>query len=344
MTALGAHHHVLGTFDFPRDDQKPADLQRLGVDVPERAGLRAHHRVWGATSTSRSSGEGSSTPGTGRRSSRSRSAGSSRCRWAPSPARTVRWGCSGPGPCCASTTAIIVTQPVLDYRPLAPGYPQGRREMPLRTIELRTLETPKIDLPISFTEEVTQEQIDHSLDQPALDHGVRPAGRRSTSTASTARAVGSACTKPMLFIPYSFVGNTDGVVSTFNGASPTSRTADVRAQQARPHRGRSRAKPDATTAPTEYLQLRPGQGRRQRRHAARLHPGVAPPGGHRRGPPASGGAAHRGAAGRRGPAVDHLPGPRVRPGGEPGEPVRDLPRGRVRGRCRRAAAGSPPRP
>ena len=86
---------------------------------------------------------------------------------------------------------IVVTQPVLDYRLLATGYPKGRREMPLRTIELRTLETPKIDLPISFTAEVTQDQIDHILANP-LWIRLPASWSRSTSTASTARDAASA--------------------------------------------------------------------------------------------------------------------------------------------------------
>ncbi len=123
--------------------------------------------------------------------------------------------------------------------------------MPLRTIELRTLETPKIDLPISFREEVTQEQVDHALANPLW---ISASGRLVPFDFDSIDGEGRrvSLTKPMLFIPYSFVGNTDAVINAFGSAPAADRTATARAQkialaQAVP------GKPDATTAPTEYL-------------------------------------------------------------------------------------------
>jgi hypothetical protein len=250
LTALGAHHHVLGKFDFPRDDQKPTDLQRVGIDVPS---VQAYEHITGLGRDQYVKVVKRGCLDTGHRASIVKiterrfepvSLGSE-----PGPLGPV--GVFGTRTVMRQYYRIVVTQPVLDYRLLATGYPKGRREMPLRTIELRTLETPKIDLPISFTEEVTQDQIDHILGNPLW---IKASGQLVPfdfdSIDGERRRV--SLTKPMLFIPYSYIGNTDGVINTFNGAPPTNRTATARVQklaltEALP------GKPDATTAPTEYL-------------------------------------------------------------------------------------------
>ena len=75
-----------------------------------------------ATSTSRSSGAASSTPGTVPRSSRSPSAGSSRCRWAPSPVHRPGRGVRDPDRPAA----------VLPHRrhPAGPGLPPAGSRLP----------------------------------------------------------------------------------------------------------------------------------------------------------------------------------------------------------------------
>lgn len=249
LTALGAHHHVLGKFDFPGDDQQPADLVRLGVDVPS---VQAYEHITGLGRDQYVKVVRRGFLDTGHRASivKITERKFEPVSLDPEP---------GPPPVAVFGTRtvlrqyfrIIVTQPVLDYRLLAAGYPKGRREMPLRTIELRTLETPKIDLPISFTAEVTQEAIDRAVSNPIW---VRASGQLVPFDFDSIDGEGRRVSlrKPMLFIPYSYVGNTDGVITTFNGASATRRTAAAGAQrlaltEALP------AKPDATTAPTEYL-------------------------------------------------------------------------------------------
>ena len=173
LTALGAHHHVLGTFDFPRDDQQPSDLQRLGITVPS---VQAYEHITGLGRDQYVKVVKRGCLDTGHRASivkiTERRFEPVSLGTEPGPRGPV--GVFGTRAVLRQYYRIIVTQPVLDYRPLAAGYPQGRREMPLRTIELRTLETPKIDLPISFTEEVTQDQIDHILGNPLW---IRAAGK-----------------------------------------------------------------------------------------------------------------------------------------------------------------------
>ena len=250
MTALGAHHHVLGSFEFPRNDQKPADLSRLGVRPPS---VQAYEHITGLGRDQYVKVVKRGCLDTGHRASvvqiTERRFEPVSLDLEPGPRGPVR--VFGTRAVLRQYFRIIVTQPVLDYRHLASGYPRGRREMPLRTIELRTLETPKIDLPISFTEEITQDQIDHILTNPLW---IKASGKLVSFDFDSVDGEGRRISlhKPMLFIPYSFIGNTDSVLSTFNGASPINRTARVGAQalaltEALP------GKPDATTAPTEYL-------------------------------------------------------------------------------------------
>ena len=250
LTALGAHHHVLGKFDFPRNDQKPDDLLRLGVDVPS---VQAYEHITGLGRDQYVKVVKRGFLDTGHRASIVKI---TERRFEPVSLGTEP-GPRGPVGVFGTRTVlrqyyrIIVTQPILDYRLLATGYPRSRREMPLRTIELRTLETPKIDLPISFTAEITQEQIDHILTNPLW---IRASGQLVPFAFDSVDGEGRrvSLTKPMLFIPYAYIGNTDGVINTFNGASPTNRTATVGAQQLALTEALP-GKPDATTAPTEYL-------------------------------------------------------------------------------------------
>jgi len=250
MTALGAHHHVLGSFDFPRNDQKPDDLLRLGVGVPS---VQAYEHITGLGRDQYVKVVKRGCLDTGHRASivqiTERRFEPVSLGTEPGPRGPV--GVFGTRAVLRQYYRIIVTQPVLDYRLLATGYPRSRREMPLRTIELRTLETPKIDLPISFTEEITQDQIDHILTNPLW---IRASGRLVPFAFDSVDGEGRRVSlhKPMLFIPYAFIGNTDGVINTFNGASPTNRTATVGAQQLALTEALP-GKPDATTAPTEYL-------------------------------------------------------------------------------------------
>ncbi len=250
LTALGAHHHVLGKFDFPRDDQNPSDLRRLGITPPS---VQAYEHITGLGRDQYVKVVKRGCLDTGHRASIVKI---TERRFEP----VSLWSEPGPrGPVRVFGTRtvmrqyfrIIVTQPVLDYRLLAAGYPKGRREMPLRTIEVRTLETPKIDLGISFTAEVTQDQIDNKLNNPLW---IRAAGQLVPFDFDSIDGEGRrvSLTKPMLFIPYSFMGNTADVINTFNGAPTTSRTATARAQKVALTEALP-GKPDATTAPTEYL-------------------------------------------------------------------------------------------
>ncbi|HEY5787314.1 MAG TPA: hypothetical protein VIT65_21320 [Microlunatus sp.] len=250
LTALGAHHHVLGSFDFPRNDHKPSDLQRLGITVPS---VQAYEHITGLGRDQYVKVVKRGCLDTGHRASivkiTERRFEPVSLGTEPGPRGPV--GVFGTRAVLRQYYRIIVTQPVLDYRQLAAGYPRGRREMPLRTIELRTLETPKIDLPISFTEEVTQDQIDHILGNPLW---IRAAGKLVSFDFDSIDGEGRRVSlhKPMLFIPYSFIGNTDGVITAFNGAAPTNRTATVGAQELALTETLP-GTPDATSAPTEYL-------------------------------------------------------------------------------------------
>lgn len=143
---LGAHVRMRGLFDFPRGDQDPALLLALGVKTP---GLTQYEHV----------------------------VGSGRDQWV----KVVRRGYldSGHRACLVKVThrtfepilagdgvgpqghfsiygtraylrqyyQVVVQEPVLDYGPLAAAYPHGGREMPIRSLRIRTLSTPKLDLP-----------------------------------------------------------------------------------------------------------------------------------------------------------------------------------------------------
>lgn len=250
LTALGAHHHVLGSFDFPRDDQKPADLQRVGITVPA---VRAYEHITGLGRDQYVKVVKRGCLDTGHRATvvkiTERRFEPVSLGTEPGPHGPV--GVFGTRAVLRQYYRIVVTQPALDYRDLAVGYPKGRREMPLRTIEIRTLETPKIDLGIPFTAEVTQDQIDHVLGNPFW---IKAGGQLVPFDVDSIDGEGRrvSLTKPMMFIPYLFIGNTDAVLTAFNGAPSTSRRAAVRAQklaltEALP------GKPDATSAPTDYL-------------------------------------------------------------------------------------------
>lgn len=251
LTALGAHHHVLGTFDFPRDDQTPADLERLGVDVP---GVQAYEHITGLGRDQYVKVVRRGFLDTGHRASIVKI---TERRFEPvglgsEPGPHGPVGVFGTRTVLRQYYRVVVTQPFLDYRSLAAGYPRGRREMPLRTIQVRTLETPKLSLWEGIREPVTQERIDQATSVPfwiAADglvpfdlEGVDGEGRRVSLT------------KPMMFVPYGYVGRTGDVVDTFNAAQAGRRRAAVRAQrfaltEALPGRA------DATTAPTEHLLL-----------------------------------------------------------------------------------------
>lgn len=250
LTALGASIHVGAKFDFPRDDQQPTDLQRLGIKVPS---VQAYEHITGLGRDQYVKVVKRGFLDTGHRASIVKiterrfepvSLGSE-----PGPHGPV--GVFGTRTVMRQYFRIVVTQPVLDYRLLTPGYPRGRREMPLRSVELRTLETPKIDLPISFTGEVTQDQIDHILGNPLW---IKASGKLVPFDFDSIDGEGRrvSLTKAMLFIPYSFVGNTDGVINAFNGAPPGYRTATARGQRLALTEALS-GKPDATSAPTDYL-------------------------------------------------------------------------------------------
>ena len=250
LTPLGAHHHVLGAFDFPRDDQSPDDLTRLGVVPPS---VQAYEHITGLGRDQYVKVVKRGFLDTGHRASIVKV---TERRFEPvslgtEPGPYGRVGVYGTRTVMRQYYRIIVTQPVLDYRLLSAGYPKHGREMPLHTIELRTLETPKIDLHISFTEEVTQEQVDEALRTPFwITASERLVPFDFDSLDDEGHRV--SLTKPMLFIPYAFVGNTDQVITTFRSAPEANHTATARAQkialaQALP------GKPGATTAPTEYL-------------------------------------------------------------------------------------------
>lgn len=250
LTALGAHHHVLGTFDFPRNDQKPTDLVRLGINVPS---VQAYEHITGLGRDQYVKVVRRGFLDTGHRASiikvTERRFEPVSLGTEPGPLGPV--GVFGTRTVMRQYYRIIVTQPVLDYRPLASGYPKSRREMPLRTIELRTLETPKIDLPISFEQEVTQDQIDHVLANPLW---IRASGQLVPFDFDSIDGEGHrvSLSKPMLFIPYAYVGNADGIINAFNGAAPVDRTATARSQKVALTEALP-GKPDATTAATEYL-------------------------------------------------------------------------------------------
>jgi hypothetical protein len=250
LTALGAHHHVLGAFDFPRDDQSPTELWRLGVTPPS---VQAYEHITGLGRDQYVKVVKRGFLDTGHRASIVKV---TERRFEPvslgtEPGPYGRVGVYGTRTVMRQYYRIIVTQPVLDYRLLSAGYPKDGREMPLHTIELRTLETPKIDLHISFTEEVTQEQVDQALGTPFwITASERLVPFDFDSIDDEGHRV--SLTKPMLFIPYAFVGNTDAVITIFGSAPAANRTATARAQkialaQTLP------GKPGATTAPTEYL-------------------------------------------------------------------------------------------
>lgn len=252
LTSLGAHHHVLGAFDFPRNDQNPQDLKRLGVIVPS---VQAYEHITGLGRDQFVKVVKRGFLDTGHRASivqvTERRFEPVSLGTEPGPQGNV--GVFGTRTVLRQYYRIVVTQPFLDYRLLASGYPAGRREMPLHTIELRTLETPKIDLGISFVGEVTQDEIDRKLDSPRWIKAAA-AGQLVPFDFDSIDGEGRrvSLTKPMLFIPYTSVGNTDSIISTFNGAPASSRTAEARAQQVALTEALP-GQPDATTAPTEYL-------------------------------------------------------------------------------------------
>lgn len=246
VTSLGAHAHLVGKFDFPREDQRPTDLERLGITVPV---VQQYEHIAGLGRDQYVKVVRRGCLDTGHRASIVKI---TERRFEP-----VQLDVQ-PGPVFGTTAylrqyfRIVVQQPLLDYRNLVAGYPHLGHEMPLRTIRLRTLETQKIDLVgVDLRDDITPEEIERAISDPfwIKSDGQLVQFNFDSIDAENRSVSGS---KAMLFVPYQAVSNTDDVLETFNGAPPAARSATLHAQLfalAEPLPGTK----NATSAPTEYV-------------------------------------------------------------------------------------------
>ena len=142
---------------------------------------------------------------------------------------------------------VVLQEPVLDYGPLAPGYPSGGYEMPLRTLRFTTLTSPKIDLPAGadpvrleagiralwelrdpgrpIDEVALQEAVQRTLEDRLQEPFWVTAGGADhefsfTATDWEGRPVSGST--PLLFVPQEAVEDTSQVVAEF-GAGPATR-------------------------------------------------------------------------------------------------------------------------
>lgn len=147
LSALGASVRMQGHFDFPTETQLPDQLALLGVRTPS---LLQYEHIMGSGRDQWVKVVRRGYVHTGQRACIVKV---SHRTFEPQQVGTEQ-GPNGPIGIFGTKAylrqyyQVVILEPVLDYRPLAAGYIHRGREMPLRTLQLTTLTTPKLDLPL----------------------------------------------------------------------------------------------------------------------------------------------------------------------------------------------------
>ena len=148
LSALGASARIRGHFDYPLPTQHPQDLAALGMPTPS---LEQYEHVTGQGRDQFVRVVRRGFLCTGQRATIIKV---TERRFEPMQVGT-RLGPHGPYGVFGANAylrqyyQIIVKEPEISFAALAAGYPHQGREMPLRSLRLTTLVTPKLDLPAS---------------------------------------------------------------------------------------------------------------------------------------------------------------------------------------------------
>ncbi len=227
---LGAHVRMHGLFDFPAEDQDPVLLQQLGVKTPS---LQQYEHILGAGRDQwvkvvhrgyLDTGQRASVVKVTHRSFEPIVAGDG-------VGPQGHFSIFGTRAYLRQFYQVVVQEPTIDFASLAPGYLSAGREMPIRSLRLTTLSTPKIDLPVDPDEvEGLQRIIWHQQhpwgqapDEATLGRLVQAEIERNLGKPFPIKAgdaevqfgfvatdwAGGQITaaKPMLFIPYQFTSD-----------------------------------------------------------------------------------------------------------------------------------------
>jgi hypothetical protein len=278
LTTLGASVRLRGHWDYPAPDQDPAVLEALGMPIP---GLEQYEHVAGLGRDQLVRVVRRGFVHTGQRASIVKV---TERRFETVQIGTVQqprgtFGVFGSTAYLRQYFKVVIQEPGIDYAALAGGYEHHGREMPLRSLRLTTLETPKIDLPCEVSladfasqaraqyiashrgqpvDEVAvareaQQLLDAAFTQPFWI-GVSQQDFEFHFTATDWEGETVAASTPLVFVPYEAVGDTQAVLTAFlNG--------DARRRQ-RPLGNQSLAIADptgsargSTRAPTEELRF-----------------------------------------------------------------------------------------
>ncbi|AXH95534.1 hypothetical protein [Ornithinimicrobium avium] len=168
---------------------------------------------------------------------------------------------------------VLITQPLLDTAGLAEGFPHGGREMPLRAVEITTLSSPALDLPMDpgpgeraaqlqrwfgrrmslrRIQEVVQIELEDALKKPWW---LRAAGQDVlfdlVGTDWLGRRV--AYSRPLMFVPEVAAADGAGVVAAFVQGPDSRRRAVLSGQVLALADRTGAASPEATSSPVGAL-------------------------------------------------------------------------------------------
>ncbi len=223
---LGADVRMQGLFDFPAEDQDPDLLQQLGVKTPS---LQQYEHVIGGGRDQWVMVVRRGYLDTGQRASLVKVTYRS---FEPVQVGTGNgpdghYAIFGSRAYLRQFYQVVAQEQMIEFGPLGPGYTDGGREMPIRSLRLTTLVTPKLDVPSVDTDRLeqivritwqihhpwgpapddvtigrlVQEAIEAELDKPRLiEAGGAPVRFGLVANDWEGRRLTGA--KAMLFIPY----------------------------------------------------------------------------------------------------------------------------------------------
>ncbi len=237
---LGAQVRMHGLFDFPAENQDPVLLQQLGVKTPS---LQQYEHILGAGRDQwvkvvhrgyLDTGQRACVVKVTHRSFEPIVAGDG-------VGPQGHFSIFGTRAYLRQFYQVVAQEPTMDFASLAPGYLNAGREMPIRSLRLTTLSTPKIDLTVDPDEmERIQRIIWHQqhpwgqapdeatigrLVQAAIEHDlaqqpfwIRAGGAEVQFGFVATDWEGGQITaaKPMLFIPYQFTRDANSGVGAAN--------------------------------------------------------------------------------------------------------------------------------
>ncbi|MGI8573779.1 MAG: hypothetical protein ACR2MA_00225 [Egibacteraceae bacterium] len=252
LSALGGSARLHGQWDYPPPDRSPGQLRAFGMPTPS---LERYDHVTGQGRDQYVRVVRRGFMSSGHRASlvkvTERQFEPEQLRVDQGPHGPV--GVFGANAVLRQWFTIIIQEPHKDYGELAAGYQHGGREMPLRAIELTTLDTGKIDLPVPMrTVEARatldfmranrrlpadeaelapflQERLELSFVDPfwvRVAGGDFAFGMRATDWEGGQAAF----TSPLVFVPYEAVENTAKVAAAFALGSQDRRTRTLGGQ------------------------------------------------------------------------------------------------------------------